>query len=286
MPIKSENTEKNEDLQEVSGTIHTPPAADVSEKWSPRSLLDMCIPLIAEDSSLSLMLIQSEDFYAPHITDPLKKITPFIQLLPIELKCELIMFLPLQDWKSLWKVSHQWRQVVSTAAEIFLNQVERDKLPPIQFDFDEMLKNLLAGVNKYAHDLGRRVGQVQEVRKLAEEVGSFTYPLTKLIHSRKKIEEIQKNIEKEYSYTFFGGPRNSRLYQILGAFRKESQQVIDSPWFQKIKFCADLYPEHAVTKQLEDMSLEIKERKNKLEKKVKTSMPEGEHFSRFIVFVP
>lgn len=279
MPINSENTEKNEDLKKVSGAIDTPIVADVSEKRSPKSLLDMCIPLIAEDPSLSLMLIQSEEFYAPHITDPLKKITPFIQLLPTELKCELIKFLPVQDWQSLWDVSQEWRQVVLTSAKIFLDQVERDKLPLIQLslnDFDPILENMQKQVKEYTR--GRRYApnekraeQVKEIKKLTLKEHSLTQPLAKFIHCTKKIREIHKAIGSEYSglQSFFG-PRNSQLYSILDSFLRNSQNLIEnSPGLKKIKFCASLHLQHAATKRLSETLSEINGQKTRVEEKVK-----------------
>lgn len=201
MPINSVNTKNNEDLNDVSGAIDAADTTDGSENRTPQSLFDMCTALIAKDPSLSLMMIRNNDIDAPHINDALIKITPFIQLLPNELKCEFVMFLPVQDWKLLRRVSHEWRQVVNTAAKIFLNQVERDNLPVVRVDakdFDAILKKLLANVGYYAHNGGRRGNQVQEVRKLAGEASSFIQPLEKLMYCNKKVKEIQRTIDNEY----------------------------------------------------------------------------------------
>lgn len=183
------------------------------------------------------------------------------------------MFLPVQDWESLWKVSHEWRQVVMTTAKIFLDQVEHDKLPVIQVDvndFDVILKNLLDTVSYYAQYTQRRSHQVQDIRKLQQEASAFTQPLAKLIHCKIKVEEIQRTIDSEYNYTHFFRPRNSQLYQILNSFLSESQNLIESsPLVKKIKFCADLYPQHATVKRLSEALLEIKGQKNRVEEKPK-----------------
>lgn len=187
------------------------------------------------------------------------------------------MFLPVQDWKLLRRVSHEWRQVVNTAAKIFLNQVERDNLPVVRVDakdFDAILKKLLANVGYYAHNGGRRGNQVQEVRKLAGEASSFIQPLEKLMYCNKKVKEIQRTIDNEYEVghmlSFFRRPNNSQLYEILKSFLNESQDLIGrSPWLQKIKFCASLYPQHAITKRLSEVLLEIKGQKSKVEEKSK-----------------
>ncbi|AWN75604.1 F-box protein [Legionella anisa] len=277
MPINSVNTKNNEDLNDVSGAIDAADTTDGSENRTPQSLFDMCTALIAKDPSLSLMMIRNNDIDAPHINDALIKITPFIQLLPNELKCEFVMFLPVQDWKLLRRVSHEWRQVVNTAAKIFLNQVERDNLPVVRVDakdFDAILKKLLANVGYYAHNGGRRGNQVQEVRKLAGEASSFIQPLEKLMYCNKKVKEIQRTIDNEYEVghmlSFFRRPNNSQLYEILKSFLNESQDLIGrSPWLQKIKFCASLYPQHAITKRLSEVLLEIKGQKSKVEEKSK-----------------
>lgn len=84
MSINSENIEKDETLKEVSGAIDLSLATDGSKKRSPQSLQDIVVAAIAQDPYLSLEVLQNESFEAPHITDVLRKTTPFIQLLPTE----------------------------------------------------------------------------------------------------------------------------------------------------------------------------------------------------------
>ncbi|QLZ70413.1 hypothetical protein FOLKNPGA_03227 [Legionella sp. PC1000] len=286
MPINATNTENNENLNDVSGEIDSS-ATDGSENQSPKSLQDMVVAVIAQDPFLSRALAQDKSFEDSRFIEVLKKIAPFIQILPTELKCELIMFLPLQDWKSLRKVNIEWRQVVNTAAKIFLDQVERDTLPVVRIDandFDAILKKLLEEVDTYAQSTGRRAEQVQVVRKLKGAASSFIQPLEKLMYCKQKINELQRTIEGEhnggYMLSFFSNPNNSRLHGILKSFLKESQDLIESsPWLEKIKFCTSLYPQHAVVKRLAEALLEIKGQKSKGEQKPKLEIDEEKRVS-------
>ncbi|PWY56717.1 hypothetical protein DGG96_04735 [Legionella qingyii] len=234
-----------------------------SQKPSIQSLQEIILAVIAQDPLLVIKLIQNKSFEDTLIPEILKKSTPFINLVPAELKCELLKFLPIRDWCSLFKVSNEWRQLVITAAELFLNEVARDKPTVILVDkFEESLNSLLEKVKSYHQKTRRRPRQVQEIKQLESEVKSFTQPLAKFFHCQKRMDEIQRAIERGYGnstlVSIFSGPGNSQLYQIIESFLKECKRNTDSTWFRKVQYCVSLCPEHVIAQQFSDAWLEIK----------------------------
>ncbi len=262
-------TEVSEIIDE-SGVRDPLDATKGSQNVSPKSLQDIVLAVIAQDPLLSEMLVQSKSFEDSHLHEVLTKITPFIQLLPLEIKCELLTFLPIQDWKALFKVSTKWKQAVMTAATLFLNEVARDKATVISLDdFERILKNLLENVVSYYRITYRRPAQVCELKQLEKEVHSLTQPLAKLFYCQKRLAEMQLAIEREYENVmpFFSSPRNSKLYNVLESARKQCQNILESSWFKKVQFCVSLCPDHVIAKHVADAFLEIKGQKDGVEEK-------------------
>ncbi|MCW8470782.1 F-box protein [Fluoribacter gormanii] len=234
-----------------------------SQKSSIQSLRDMALAVIAKDPFLSIKLIQNNSFEDSLIPEILTKITPFIHLVPAEVKCELLTFLPIRDWNSLSKVSKEWRQLVIVAAELFLNEVARDKPTVISVDnFNGMLNSLLENVERYSKEARRRPAQVRELKQLESEVNSLTQPLAKLFYCQKRLDEIQRAIAREYGIStlvsIFSGPGNSQLYQIIESFLVESQEFNNSSWYKKVQYCVSMCPEHVIAQQFSAALLEIK----------------------------
>lgn len=263
-------TEVSEIIDE-SGVRDTLDATKGSQNISPKSLQDIVLAVIAQDPLLSEMLVQSKSVEDSHLHEVLTEITPFIQLLPLEIKCELLTFLPIQDWKALFKVSTEWKQAVMTAATLFLNEVARDKATVISLDdFERILENLLEKVMRYYQMTNRRPAQVCELKQLEKEVHSLKQPLAKLFYCQKRLAKMQLAIEREYGnwgVSFFSGSRNSELNNILESAREQCQNILESSWFKKVQFCANICPDHVIAKNIADAFLEIKGQKDGVEEK-------------------
>ncbi|WP_454782187.1 hypothetical protein [Legionella sp. WA2022007384] len=266
MPGHSRDTKNKKSScvgDELSGAIVASVETSEEGKSSPKSLKDIILKQIAQNPFLSIQLIQNKSFDDSNIPEVLTKITPFIHILPEELKCELLTFLPIRDWSSLFNVSSEWRRLVVCGADTFLNEVARDKPNVISvYNFEGMLNSLLKKVENYSLLTRRRPKQVGELKKLEEEMSSLTQPLAKLFHCQQRIDEIQRAITREYGIStrvpFFVGPNNSKLYQILESSRKEIHTLTNSSWFKKVQFCVSLHPNHVVAKQFSDAFLELK----------------------------
>ncbi|WP_157737133.1 F-box protein [Legionella lansingensis] len=230
---------------------------------TPARLQDIVLAAIAQNPDLSISIIHNKEYEIPHIKEALIN-SLFIQLLPVEIQCEIISFLPIQDWESLFKVSKAWQQQVVTAANLYLNSI-KNQLAPIQnYNFESLMKKLMNQVHAYdgqANNYGRhpnRSTQINALFQLNDEIPCLTKPLAKLFHCQKKVGEIQSAIEKEYSYgSFFVSiPQNSRLYSILLPVSTECRKLTQR--LKKAMECAKFSPEHPVAKLFSDALLEIK----------------------------
>ncbi|WP_454784538.1 F-box protein [Legionella sp. WA2024007413] len=264
----STNYDKNYEEKKLSEAMDA--SAEPSEDGittSPNSLQDMILARVAQDPFLSIELIRNKSYADTHISEVLKKITPFIGLLPAEVKCELLTFLPIRDWISLFKVSKEWQKLGVSAAELFLNDVARDKPTVISIEkFEAMLNSLIKNVESYSQKTRRRPDQVEEIKNLKKEVSSLKLPLAKLFRCEKRLEEVQRAIAREYGtstmVSFFSGPQNSQLHQILESTRREIQKFTQSSWFKQVQFCVNLCPHHVIAHQFSDAFLEINNLQN------------------------
>lgn len=285
MPLNPNNTESNAEVHEAgivqesnvedayeAGTIDS---GAVIQSQSPKSLVDLILDLVAQDPLTSRQLVQSNSFENSHIIEVLSKNSPFIELVPADVKCYLIATLSYKDWQSLYHVNKEWRNVVVAAAKIFLNEVAQDKPTIIQADkIDDILKNLMKLVGEYNCNPGGsgRAEQVQKIKQLKKEMNNLESPLAKLIYFKKRLNEVQSEIENEYGNRYsmrLFGPRNSRLFQIVNFTKEACQQLMESPWFKKVQFCVDICPEHSISTYYSKTYLEPNSQKKSVEKQTK-----------------
>ena len=78
--------------------------------------------------------------------------------MPAEIKIELLSYIPIKEWKTLAKLSKEWRKVVAFAANPHLNKVMNKLQPILSQDFGAMMKTLLSQVEYYSSM--RKIGNV------------------------------------------------------------------------------------------------------------------------------
>lgn len=194
----------------------------------------------------------------------------FIQFLPQELKLHLLTFLPIKDWDSFFNVSIEWRQLVTTAAKFHLNTdtcTQNQLSEMLIYDSDFWMKKLLSRIdmNYSGRELSpMRAQQINYLRQLKNEVSLLSLPLAKLLYCENRLKTILKTIDKELkenegSHIFFRNHRDNKLYKHVEYFiRWELLTFSSSSWFEKLKYCINLCPDHTVAKLFFDAYAEIK----------------------------
>jgi primosomal protein N'' len=228
-------------------------------------LEDILLALISQDPRLSISILFEENYDIPHIKAILKKNTPFIQVLPQVLMRQINSFLAPQAWASLFNVNKAWRTAVTTSViRYFDTSPDISNLKQIQtYDFDALMKNLLEEVEHYSQTTHRRPEQAKALTQLGKEVPLLSNPIAKLLHCQKKINQVQRGIQNEYSRSIsFFGKNNSQLYQILNSVSPDLQKLTQTLGFKKMILCAHLAPEHPVSKLFLNALLEIKSLKD------------------------
>ncbi|CAM2849913.1 Uncharacterised protein [Legionella steigerwaltii] len=232
----------------------------VAKTHTPNKLQDIILAKIAEDPWLSLDIIHNEQLLISYFKEALKNSAPFISIVPKELKLLILELTPIKDWKSLMKVSKEWRQLVAEAVNPRLHVLAYNLEPILTHDMGPTMETLLSQVEFYSQRSGRRANQVEQLMQLGKDMLILTKPLAKFLHCQQTISKIQGAIEGQYSGFgfYFGTPRNSQLFQIISSYAPKSLKLTNQPWFKELMFYIGLSPEHAVSKLFADAYLEIK----------------------------
>ncbi|KTD82485.1 hypothetical protein [Legionella waltersii] len=245
---------------------------EIKNNSSPKSLRDIVLDVIAKDPSLSLSIIQDEKIWIPHLKEELLKSTPFMELLPLDLKYEIVLRLPLKDWEALYTVSKEWKLLVTRAANAYLDTNKiMEKLKPIQsYDFNLAIQNLMTQVNLYHQQTGSRAVEVRLLNQLGQQVMcSLTSPWAKLVYLQKKIDEVQNSIKNEYGNYgngfFSSGPKTSLLFNILNQFRPPYSSIVKSPWVKEALSYTRFTPQHPVSKFFLEATIELSKLKEPYE---------------------
>lgn len=179
-----------------------------------------------------------------------------INMIPTEIVLEILSFLSDENWKSLFFINKDWRQFVISLANPYLDFVS-DKIKQSTFcRMNDCIKNLLAEVKEYSHNIPSNCHPryVQDLLNL--EIAPLRNPLAQFLQWQKKISEIQKAM----SYTRLDYSR-SPLYCKLKDF-SETHREFNWPeeiWFQNAKFFAEFSTEHPVAQLFSAAFLEINE---------------------------
>ncbi|OJW06943.1 MAG: hypothetical protein BGO44_04965 [Legionella sp. 39-23] len=215
------------------------PAKSVAKTKTPDSLQNIILTYIAHNQpALSLNIIHDQRLEISDLKNFLAKNTTLINLLPRELKFEILKQVPLKDWKALRNVSKEWRQLVASEANSRIKLLSAGLNLILTFDTESMMKSLLNQVEAYSLRRGSRHAQVVQLKQLGENMHCLTTPLAKFLHYHDVINTIQEDIQREYRhggmgfFPMFSGPQNSQLFQIIRATSSKCLKLTKESWFK------------------------------------------------------
>ncbi|MGQ3888562.1 F-box protein [Legionella sp. CNM-1927-20] len=176
----------------------------------------------------------------------------FINLLPIDIKKEILLFIPKPDWVSLAKVSQEWRNIVLSAAKNYLDSIGNHLTTLEATNFDSLINDMLQTVDGYVQRGGRRQ-EVKALKVLGEKLPDLHSPLAKLLWIDRRLTQVDKMIKSESGrFTLLGSSTysNNPLFKIIAPIIKTCKEFTNERWVQDAIICMKLIPKHEFSKAL------------------------------------